>query len=73
MANMPVDSGVGWVKSSFSYASCNCVEIASLSDDVIGMRDSKDAGGPVLQFTGAEWQAFLGGARNGEFDRFGRA
>jgi hypothetical protein len=61
-----------WVKSSYSYASSNCVEVAGLSDGLIGMRDSKDASGPVLQFSGAEWQAFLGGIRNGEFDQFGR-
>jgi hypothetical protein len=69
---MSANSGIGWVKSSFSYATGNCVEVAGLSDGVIGMRDSKDASGPVLQFSGAEWQAFLGGVQNGEFDRFGR-
>jgi len=61
-----------WFKSSYSYASSNCVEVADLSDGLMGMRNSKDASGPVLQFSGAEWQAFLGGIRNGEFDRFGR-
>jgi len=50
----------------------NCVEVASLSGDHIGVRDSKDAEGPVLQFTPDEWNAFLGGVRNGEFDKFGR-
>lgn len=28
--------------------------------------------GPVLRFTPAEWDAFLGGAKLGEFDRFAR-
>ena len=32
------------------------------------MRDSKDPAGPVLTFTRAEWRAFLGGMRGGEFD-----
>lgn len=46
----------------------SCVEIA-IAGDVIGVRDSKDYGrGPVLAFTRSEWAAFLGGARNGEFD-----
>jgi hypothetical protein len=46
----------------------SCVEIA-MAGDVIGIRDSKDNGrGPVLAFTRAEWAAFLGGARKGEFD-----
>ena len=34
------------------------------------MRDSKDPDGPILVYTPAEFEAFLGGARNGEFDRF---
>jgi Domain of unknown function (DUF397) len=57
-----------WVKSSLSFANGDCVEVASLPDGQIGVRDSKDATGPVLRFTPAEWKAFLGGARNGEFD-----
>jgi hypothetical protein len=31
------------------------------------MRNSRDADGPALVFTAAEWEAFLGGARDGEF------
>ena len=61
----------GWVKSSFSFANGNCVEVADLPGGGIGVRDSKDTLGPVLHFTPDEWQAFLAGARNGEFDRFG--
>ena len=49
----------------------NCVEVAGLSSGGIGVRDSKDTEGPVLRFTPDEWQAFLGGVRNGEFDHFG--
>ncbi len=65
-------SGLCWTKSSLSLSNGNCVEVASLPGDQIGVRDSKDAEGPVLKFTPDEWQAFLGGVRNGEFDRFGR-
>jgi hypothetical protein len=65
--------GSGWVKSSLSFSNGNCVEVASLPDGGIGVRNSRDAGGAVLQFTPDEWHAFLGGVRNGEFDRFGRA
>ena len=57
-----------WVKSSLSFANGDCVEVANLPDGRIGVRDSKDATGPVLRFTAAEWKAFIGGARNGEFD-----
>jgi hypothetical protein len=61
-----------WVKSSLSFANGNCVEVAGLTDGEIGVRNSRDAEGPVLRFTPDEWHAFLGGVRNGEFDRFGR-
>jgi hypothetical protein len=65
------DSDVRWVKSSLSFSNGNCVEVASLPEGLIGVRDSKDADGAVLRFTSGEWQAFVGGARSGEFDSFG--
>ena len=37
-----------------------CVEV---------VRHSKDADGPALLFTQAEWAAFVGGVHRGEFDR----
>ena len=46
----------------------NCVEVASLPEGEIGVRNSRDSAGPVLRFTPAEWHAFLGGVRNGEID-----
>jgi hypothetical protein len=60
-----------WVKSSLSFANGNCVEVADLAAGEIGVRNSRDAAGPVLRFTPGEWRAFIGGARKGEFDRFG--
>jgi hypothetical protein len=65
-------SGSCWIKSSLSYANGNCVEVASLPGGTIGVRNSRDAAGPVLAFTPDEWHAFLGGVRNGDFDRFAR-
>ena len=57
-----------WQKSSRSGPySDNCVEIAFV-DDAIAMRDSKHPDGPVLLFTQAEWDAFVLGAKDGEFD-----
>jgi len=38
------------------------------SDHVIMLRDPKDPGGPTLVFTPAEWEAFVAGVRDGEFD-----
>jgi hypothetical protein len=66
------EAGLAWIKSSFSLAQGSCVEVASLPDGGVGVRDSKNPSGPVLRFTPDEWRAFLGGARNGEFDRLGR-
>jgi len=61
-----------WIKSSLSFSNGNCVEVTGLAGGDIGVRDSKNSEGPVLRFTTDEWRAFLGGVRNGEFDRFGR-
>jgi hypothetical protein len=63
------DSSRTWIKSSLSAYNGNCVEVAGLTDDRIGVRDSKNPRGGVLNFTPAEWDAFIGGVRNGEFDR----
>jgi hypothetical protein len=63
------NSALEWVKSSLSYSNGDCVEVAGLSSDVVSVRDSKDAKGPILRFTSVEWDAFLGGVRQGEFDR----
>jgi hypothetical protein len=68
----PERSGSHWIKSSLSFSNSNCVEVAGLPGGEIGVRDSKDPTGPVLQFTSGEWHAFLGGVQNGEFDGFGR-
>jgi hypothetical protein len=58
-----------WYKSSLSTYNGNCVEIARLGNDKIGMRDTKDHGaGPVLSFSENEWNAFIAGAKAGEFD-----
>jgi len=58
-----------WFKSSFSNLNGNCLEIGRLTPDRIGVRDTKDDGnGPVLIFTAAEWNAFIAGAKEGQFD-----
>jgi hypothetical protein len=55
-----------WRKSSYSGIN-GCVEVA-VDGDRVAVRDSKDRGGPVLLFTPDEWEAFLAGARDREFD-----
>jgi hypothetical protein len=57
-----------WRKSTRSGTNGNCVEIAQL-DTAVAVRDSKNPTGAVLVFTPTEWDAFLGGAKDGEFDR----
>lgn len=63
------DSSDIWIKSSLSGYNGNCVEVTGLTSDNIRVRDSKRPRGAVLNFTAAEWDAFVGGVRNGEFDR----
>ncbi|WP_280204261.1 DUF397 domain-containing protein [Nocardia farcinica] len=62
-------SGAHWFKSTFSQGGGECVEIAHLDNGGVGVRDSKNPSGPVLTFTLAEWDAFLAGVRDGQFDR----
>jgi hypothetical protein len=38
------------------------------SDHVITIRDGKNPDGPKLIFTPDEWQAFVAGVKDGEFD-----
>lgn len=60
---------VKWRKSSRSNGQGQCVEVAFFDDGTTGIRDSKDKAGPVLQFTPGEWDAFVGGVFDGEFNR----
>jgi hypothetical protein len=61
----------GWFKSSLSFANGNCVEVQFLTDGGVQVRNSRDHSQDALTFTAEEWDAFLGGAKNHEFDRFG--
>jgi hypothetical protein len=63
------DSSGPWIKSSLSGYNGDCVEVAGLTGDRIQVRDSKDPKGPLLNFTTSEWDAFIGGVYNREFDR----
>jgi hypothetical protein len=62
-----------WIKSSYSGPTGgNCVEVAFLADGDVAMRNSREPNGPALIFTRGEWDAFLNGARDGEFGLPGR-
>jgi Domain of unknown function (DUF397) len=59
-----------WIRSSFSGPTGgNCVEVAFLADGQVAVRNSRHADGPALLFTSAEWNAFLRGTCDGEFDQ----
>jgi hypothetical protein len=65
---MEIDlSKLRWFKSSAS-ASGACVEVAHLPGGGVAVRDSKDRGKAPHIYTRQEWEAFLTGAKNGEFD-----
>jgi hypothetical protein len=55
-----------WRKSSYSNPSGNCLEAAMVSKGV-AVRNSRFPEGPALVFTGAEWDAFLRGVKDGDF------
>jgi hypothetical protein len=56
-----------WRKSSLSGAGNDCVE-AVVIGDTVAVRDTKNRDGGALIFTHTEWEAFIGGVRQGEFD-----
>jgi Domain of unknown function (DUF397) len=59
-----------WMKSTHSGSTGgNCVELAHLYGGQVAIRNSRHPSGPALLFTAAEWDAFLAGAKDGEFDR----
>lgn len=61
-------SGAAWRKSRHSGAIGNCVEVAPLAGGEIAVRNSRFPTGPALIYTRAEMEAFLAGAKDGEFD-----
>jgi hypothetical protein len=54
-------------RSSRRSGQGECVEVRQVGG-AIQVRDTKHRDGAVLTFTAAEWTAFTGGVRDGEFD-----
>ncbi|MGI8329112.1 DUF397 domain-containing protein [Actinomadura scrupuli] len=71
-----------WRRSSRSSGTGNCVEVAVAecagsghgfeavtgAERLVGVRDSKNPDGAVLDFTSGAWRAFLADARGSSFD-----
>ena len=62
----PEQSGLHWIKAIRSVGANACVELAR-AGNMIALRDSKTPHVHLL-YTQAEVEAFLDGAKNGEFD-----
>lgn len=56
-----------WRTSTRSGSNGQCVEIRRV-DDTVQVRDSKDRNKAPHTYTLTEWEAFIGGAKDGEFD-----
>jgi Domain of unknown function (DUF397) len=62
---------VAWRISSTSGGDqASCVEAGPYLDDTgrVAVRNSNDRQGPVVNYTQAEWTAFIAGVKRGEFD-----
>ncbi|MGY0234115.1 DUF397 domain-containing protein [Longispora urticae] len=64
---MPDTTFTNWRTSTRSGGASNCVEVAFTNDGTTGVRDSKHREGPQLEFSRAEWTAFLHGVRKRQF------
>ncbi|MFD0888747.1 DUF397 domain-containing protein [Streptosporangium algeriense] len=64
-------AGVAWRISSRSPdTGGQCVEAGPLADGSgrVAVRHSRRRDAEVIVYSRAEWQAFIGGVKNGEFD-----
>jgi hypothetical protein len=60
-------TGLNWFTSSAS-GDLSCVEVAHLPGGGVAVRNSKNRTITPHVFSPSEWDAFLTGVRNGEFD-----
>ncbi|WP_342751594.1 DUF397 domain-containing protein [Nocardia nova] len=63
-------SDARWFKSSHSGGGNDCVEVAHLHGDLVGVRDSKNPDGATLIFTAVEWDSFIAQAPSYKFSGF---
>ncbi|WP_199827666.1 DUF397 domain-containing protein [Streptomyces specialis] len=67
MAVVMASAAGDWVKSSFSGGWGECVEVR-FERGLAYVRSTLNRDGAVVEFNRAEWEAFLLGVWNGEFD-----
>ena len=58
-----------WFKLGRSAPASNCVEVRYLPEGGVEVRNSKRPEGGTITFTDAEFDAWVGGAKDGDFDR----
>ena len=64
--NPPKQTGLKWIKATKSISNGACVELAANGASIL-LRDSKNPD-VLLSFSSAEIDAFIDGAKRGEFD-----
>ncbi|MFC0527269.1 DUF397 domain-containing protein [Phytohabitans kaempferiae] len=63
--------GVAWhISTRSDNLGGNCVEAGPLADGSgrVAVRHSKAPDGATIVYTRSEWEAFIGGVKDGEFD-----
>jgi hypothetical protein len=64
-------AGVAWhISTKSANGGGQCVEAGPLADGSgrVAVRHSHHPDGRVIVYTRTEWEAFIGGVKNGEFD-----
>jgi len=64
---MDVQTTAPWRKSTYSGSNGNCLEVAP-TEDGVAIRNSNRPEAGIIPFTHAELDAFLKGAKDGQFD-----
>ncbi|MGH3925107.1 MAG: DUF397 domain-containing protein [Pseudonocardiaceae bacterium] len=57
-----------WRKASFSGTGDACVEVAGLPDGRHMVRDTKNRGGTVLEFSAPEWKTVVTAVRGDQYE-----
>ncbi|WTW94860.1 DUF397 domain-containing protein [Streptomycetaceae bacterium NBC_01309] len=61
-------SGAEWISYGEDTTGEGVVQTAEIGGGAVAMRNSVHPEGPILRFTKGEWDAFVLGVKDGEFD-----